>query len=114
MILGLTEELGQGISLIKKSLRLNGNPAPEFIESPDQFKVIFKRPKGTVDKTDFQDMITHHLSVQTYITRPQIEALCGIKATRAKYLIADLLKAGILDKEGQGPGTRYKIKESGP
>jgi ATP-dependent DNA helicase RecG len=108
LILGLTEELGQGISMMKHMLKANGNPPPEFIANPDQFKVIFYRPKASVSKGDIKNLLDGYFEGNTTISRRQIETICGVGSTSAKYLIEELLKNGYLLKTGKGPATRYK------
>lgn len=110
LTLGITEELGQGINLMKRLLKANNNPPPEFIESSDQFKVIFRRPGRRLEEIDIKKTLGEFLSLNKFISRRQIENLLGIKSTRAKYLIKDLLKEGFLKKSGTGPATKYEKK----
>lgn len=110
LILGLTEELGQGINMMRSLLKTNGNPQPEFIANPDQFKVIFYRPRKPVSQNDARRILDDYFSANDFISRRQIESICGIGSTSAKYLIEKLLKGGYLEKVGNGPATRYEKK----
>lgn len=112
LTMGLVEELGQGIHLMRHSLKRNGNRPPEFSESQDQFKVLFRRPKGTVSSLDAQEVqkiLNDYCAANETVSRRQIEALCGVRSTAAKYLIQRLLREGRLKVVGRGPGTRYRV-----
>jgi|SRR3989338_8414109 len=111
LILGLTEELGQGINMMKRLLKTNGNPPPEFLANPDQFKVIFYRPKALVPKNDARKMLDDFFSSNKFLSRRQVEGICGMGSTSAKYLIEELIKEGYLLKFGNGPATRYEKKK---
>lgn len=108
LILGLTEELGQGITLMKNSLKKNGNPSPEFTASSDQFKVLFYKPRGMAGDFDVKKTLDDFFAKENTLSRKQIEALTGLGTTSAKYLIQDLLKKGYLKSVGRGPSTRYQ------
>lgn len=108
MILGLVEELGQGVSLMKRSLKANGNPPPEFAASPDQFKVTFFRPRGSTAEDDIRKRLDAYFSAHPMISRRQIEAIFGLGTTTAKYLVDELLKKGYLVRRGRGPATKYE------
>lgn len=108
MILGLTEELGQGIHLMRQALKTNGSPPPEFVTNPDQLKVIFRRPRAPMAKSNMKNILDDYFSTNNAITRKQIEGLCNISSTGAKYLIEELLGEKYLKKTGQGPATRYE------
>lgn len=108
LILGITEELGQGINLMKHLLKANGNPAPEFIASPEQFKAVFYRPRKFATATDVKKTLDELFSSDRFISRRQIESICGLGTTKAKYLIEDLIKEGYLTRIGRGPATKYE------
>ncbi len=108
LTMGFTEELGQGISLMQHSLQKNGNPAPEFIENNDQFKVIFRRMRQHIIEIDYQHIFDEHFKHAHYITRQQAQALCNISATSAKNIIRKLIDDGYLIREGSGPSSRYR------
>lgn len=107
LILGMTEELGQGIKLMKRALKANGNSPPEFISNPDQFKVIFHRQKRPVAEGDVRKVLDEYFSGNEFISRRQIEELCGVGSTNAKYLIEKLISEKYLCKIGNGPSTKY-------
>ena len=108
LILRLTEELGQGITLMKEALTKNGNPHPEFVESADQFKVIFRQGRKFYSDRDIKTLFEERFISQHTLSRRQIESFTGLGPTSAKYLIFELLQEGYLQKVGQGPATRYR------
>ncbi len=110
LILGLSEELGQGIRLMKDSLKQNGNPPPDFIESTDQFKVVFLKGKSPRPIADCKRDLEKYFDSNEFITRAQIEVIAGMGKTSAKYFIQDLIKEGFLEKVGKGPGVKYRRK----
>lgn len=107
LTLGLTEELGQGVRLMRRALKKNNNPPPTFEANHDQVKVVFRRPRGAVERPEVRQALDHYFAANAEITRRQIEAFGNIGGTSAKKLIQGLLRAGYLQKIGQGPGTRY-------
>lgn len=112
LILGLTEELGQGITLMKEALNRNGNPPPEFVANEEQFKVIFHRAKKYMSGSDAKLILEKYFAKGDLINRSQIESLTGFGKTRTKYFIKELLKEDYLEKIGNGPSTKYKKKQA--
>lgn len=110
LILGLTEELGQGITLMKAALNGNGNPPPEFIANEEQFKVIFHKAKEYISDSKAKLTLEGYFTRSDLINRNQIESLTGFGKTKTKYFIKELLKEGYLEKIGNGPSTKYKKK----
>ncbi len=108
LILGLTEELGQGINMMKRLLKANGNPPPEFLANTDQFKVIFRRCRKMRTGADPKKIVRDYFEANEFISRRQIESLCGMGSTSAKYFIEKLIREGTLKREGSGPATRYR------
>ena len=107
LILGLVEELGQGISLMRKALAENGNPAPEFNVSMDHVCVTFRKPQPRT-ATALRERVEAHLATHERITRRQIEALTGLSGTTAKKLIVKLIADGLLVKHGAARSTHYR------
>jgi ATP-dependent DNA helicase RecG len=110
LIMGLVEELGQGISLMKRALKQNGNPPPEFDVGPDEFKVIFTKERVSKADLDIREILSRHFSSDEYVTRRQIESLTGLGSTSAKRLVKDLIREGHLEVVGGGPHTKYRRK----
>jgi len=110
LILGLTEELGQGINLMKDELKKNGNPPPHFIVTSDQFKVIFYKPKIYINTSDRRKLLYEYFVSHEIISRAQIESLLDLRKTSSKNYIQKLLHENYLEKIGNGPRTRYKLK----
>jgi ATP-dependent DNA helicase RecG len=110
LIMGLVEELGQGISLMKNALKRNGNPPPEFETGMDEFKVIFRRQRVSRAGVDIRGILSQHFASDEYVTRRQIESLAGVGSTSAKHLVRSLIREGYLESVGGGPYTKYRKK----
>lgn len=129
MILGLVEEVGQGITLMRESLKKNGNPKPEFLDDGNRFRVIFRAPRSTktvrpsprgtfkmASPSEDQRVTDLIRRVRRAFprkglsfTRGEIEYALGVKTTRAKMILRILVDAQLLVREGTGPGTRYRV-----
>ena len=113
-MLGMVEESGQGITLMRRSLKKNGNPPPEFILMSDSFKVVF-RASGSSSVTDraldmYGKRILEYLETKSeLIGRKEVEGLCKVAGTRAKAILKHMVQSGDLVKEGRGPKTRYRL-----
>lgn len=108
LILGLTEELGQGITLMKEALNRNGNPPPEFVADEERFKVIFHKVAEYISDNEAKLMLEKYFAKGDFINRSQLESLTGFGKTKTKYFIKELLKENYLEKVGNGPSTKYK------
>jgi len=108
LVMGLVEELGQGITMMTEALKKNGNPPPEFSVDSDQFRVIFR--KGKVKRTlgEMKSVLDANFVHEPFLSRRQIEGILGLGATSAKYLLRDLAEEGYLVAVGRGPATRYR------
>ena len=110
LILGLVEELGQGIALMKAALSKNGNPPPEFQVTTDQVTVVFRIPSHRVTESETNSVLDKFFEKHGTATRRQIEGALGIGATTAKKVIANLIDQGYLQKIGAARSTRYRKK----
>jgi ATP-dependent DNA helicase RecG len=110
LIMGLVEELGQGISLMKNALKRNGNPPPEFGTDMDEFRVVFRRQRVSRSEVNIREILSQHFSSEEYVTRRQIEFLTGVRSTSAKHLVRKLIREGYLETVGGGPHTKYRKK----
>ena len=108
LIMGLTEELGQGITLMKKALAQNGNPPLLFEASLDQFKVTFFRAQLERRNIDIKKLLEDYFETHETITRAELEMLTGLKRTSSKTFIRKLIDEGYIDKIGDGPSTCYR------
>jgi ATP-dependent DNA helicase RecG len=108
VILGLVEELGQGIELMRRALAKNGNPAPEFRATADQVTVTFRPPRRRLSDREITEVLDEHFDAHRTVTRRQIEQLLGIGSTMAKKRIKELLQRGYLQREGSARSTRYR------
>lgn len=107
LTLGYVEELGQGIDLMKKLLKSNGNPPPEFEATPDRFKVTFKYARKIQTPIAREEEVLRSLKENGALTRPQIEAITGIKSTTLKKILADLIERKLIIRDGRGRATQY-------
>jgi ATP-dependent DNA helicase RecG len=107
MTLGYVEELGQGIGLIKKLLKENGNPTPAFEAFQDLFKVTFFKKQQLSNIKAARERITSILKSELALTRSQIEAKTGIKSTTLKKILASMVEDKLITRSGKGRATTY-------
>lgn len=130
MILGLVEEIGQGITLMRQALANNGNPSPEFYNDDERFRVVFRAPQaghssGEDSRAQDATRITaENNSLESLtrairaafperdrlFTRGEVESVLGVRTTQAKSIIKKLLGANAITRIGAGPTTRYRIR----
>lgn len=109
MTLGYVEELGQGIGLIKKLLKENGNPAPVFEAFPDLFKVTFFYRQRLEDIDSIRNKIVAILKDSPGQSRQQIEAKTGLKSTTLKKILAAMIDDKLINRIGKGRATKYLL-----
>ena len=70
------------------------------------------RPKKPTEKTRLQrERIVDYLTVHISASRSVLADLVGVKDTRAKEILGDMISDEILDTDGVGRNTVYKLKE---
>ena len=82
-------------------------------EKSDRKKATEKSDrKKLTDKTQFQrDKIVDYLTIHISASRSLFADLLGVKDTRAKKILADMISDEILITDGVGRNTVYKLKE---
>ena len=50
----------------------------------------------------------------TPLTRARYQEIAGVSRSQAAYDLAELVEAGILERVGAGPATRYRLVDSRP
>ena len=86
-------------------------------EKTDRKKATEKSDrKKLTDKTRLQrERIVDYLTVHVSASRSVLADLLGVKDTRAKEILGDMIHDEILDTDGVGRNTVYKLKEkAGP
>lgn len=82
---------------------------PEFYVFENSIKIVLPTLQYELDTMDEQKLMDV-LRAEKVLTRTEIEALTGFDKTRSLRVINRLLAKNMLDKTGQGRGTRYKVK----
>ena len=108
LLLGLVEELGQGVVLMKRALQENGNPPPEFSTSSEQVKVVFFKQPSSRESHNVKELLEDYFRSQEVISRRQLEAMLGVGKTTAKGIIRKLIEERYLEQIGKGSATRYR------
>jgi len=108
LTLGYVEELGQGIDLMKKLLKANGNQPPEFEASPDRFKVTFRHARKIQSSIAREEDVLSSLKDADGLTRQQIEARTGLKSTTLKKILSEMIKRKLITRTGRGRAIVYR------
>jgi len=114
------EQWGIGINKIIKSCESYGLKRPQFIEKGGFFSVEIYRDRPNTDRipaisiifTDQEQQIIELLYKNGKIERSDVMSLLGIRETRAKELLSDMVKKGIINREGKGKNSFYILQES--
>ncbi len=122
--LNLMDERGSGIPRMTRLLHQAGQPPPVF-RPDDDYLVLELRPAETARAisapAEEQDAADNHLPPREAIlaeaqrrgritTRACVERL-GLSTATAKRHLAELLETGVLQKEGAGRSTVYRLTE---
>lgn len=107
--LGLVEAYGTGLPKIFEAYR-NSIAKPEVQTGPNSFKVILPAyqeiDKDSVD-SGFAAKMLDFVDAQGKITRAEAEKLLDVGQATAARILKQLVDAGMLDRVGSGPSTRY-------
>lgn len=102
------ERFGTGILRIRHAYEKSYRK-PEFCVFENSIKIVLPTLQYELDTMDEQKLMDV-LRAGKVLTRTEIEALTGFDKTRSLRVINRLLAKNMLDKTGQGRGTRYKVK----
>ena len=109
--LGLVEKLGTGIKLILDSCQKMGIRAPEFQEGADSIKVVFSfLPSEKLALSD-QDNLLALFQIKQEIRLKEIETYLNVSRNTATRKLNQLIKAGKIHRQGQGPSVRYILNQ---
>lgn len=102
------ERFGTGILRIRHAYEKSYRK-PDFYVFQNSIKIVLPVLQYETDTVDEQKLMDV-LNAGELLTRTEIEILTGFDKTRALRVINRLLAKNMLDKIGQGRGTRYKVK----
>ena len=102
------ERFGTGILRIRHAYEKSYRK-PEFCVFENSIKIVLPTLQYELDTMDEQKLMDV-LRAGKVLTRTEIEVLTGFDKTRSLRVINRLLAKNMLDKTGQGRGTRYKVK----
>jgi predicted HTH transcriptional regulator len=125
--LELMDERGSGIPRMMRLMEEAGHPKPVYKIDDDSLVLEFqpaesgstersaKRPPDSPvdnvrEQTPREAILSEVRASGTISTRICVQRL-GIPSATAKRHIAELVAAGVLEKEGTGPSTRYRLIE---
>ena len=99
------------------------NIADKVSESPkvaiEQPKVAIEQSKVAIEpdskqirskKNQQQNAIMDYLKIHEFVTNSDVVELTGVKATRARIILGEMCKAGMLDAKGDKRYRYYKLK----
>lgn len=102
------ERFGTGILRIRHAYEKSYRK-PEFCVFENSIKIVLPTLQYELDTMDEQKLIDV-LSTGKLLTRFEIETFTGFDKTRVLRVINRLLAKKLLEKDGQGRGTRYKLR----
>jgi ATP-dependent DNA helicase RecG len=86
-----------------------GLPEPEFMQIHDGFEVIFRKLEALLDDlNERQKQAWTYLREHEIITKAIYADLCRCPPRTALKDLQDLVKKGILKREGVGKATSYR------
>ncbi len=128
--LNYIEQWGSGFSKIKNSCLLAGLALPSNRESGNFFQVIFKRPNyyqainggkvaekwrksgGKVAETDRDKAVIDFINANEKIRTSDVEKLFGVKVSRARLILSQMVMKNMLLKMGKSKNTYYVLNRS--
>ena len=119
---GYIEELGLGIDRMMEVMHQAGHSPPRFDARPYSFAVALhnerirpKVPEWARDTNHRQARALQYIRDMGSITNREYRSLIhSVSAETLRLDLADLVKKGILNKEGANKGTFYTLRESSP
>lgn len=132
-LISVVERAGSGFDAMRAGCDWARIPYPELVESfdPDATQLTFHispiHPNGSVQRQAAvaARRLEHHddgfeterrqildfLQQSPSITRAEVEQLTGLKTTMAKRILKGLMEDGLIERQGQGRGVRYVLKQ---
>lgn len=107
--LGLVEKLGSGIKLILESCRKINLQPPEFQEGADSVKVIFSFLPAENRALSTQDNLLAFFQTRREVRLKEIETYLNVSRNTATRKLNQLIEAGKIQRQGQGPSVRYVL-----
>lgn len=105
--LGLLEKLGTGIKMILESCSKANIMTPQFIESADSVKLVFRFLPSDNPSFNEEEKIIGLFSFKNEITVNEVESCLNVSRNTATRKLNQLIKLGKIRREGRGPAVRY-------
>ena len=116
--LAYIEQWGSGINRIKSSCLEYGLKEPIIEEAGDFVGVRLFRDKNSLlenkseNLTDYGQLkVLKFLAENQKITKKETKTLIGVKDTKAKEVLSQMVESGIIERIGQGRGTYYILSK---
>jgi len=127
--LNLIEQWGTGFTKMKISCKKAGVKIPVVKESANFLQIIFERTSKEPQKTDEkptknrrktdekiintkqEKQVEEFLKEKSIITSKDVEKMFNLKNTRAKEILTNMIKKGLIVKKGETKGSYYIFKK---
>ena len=122
-LIGIGERAGSGVPDIYSVWEQQGWKQPEVIEEygPDRtiLKLLFVKKaaikngdkKKVTKKTEMQlERILEYMTPDQEYKTSELAEVIGVKESRARALVNELVKSGRINAEGKNKGRRYRLK----
>lgn len=127
--LNLIEQWGTGFTKMKISCKKAGVKIPVVKESANFLQIVFERPSKEPQKTDEkptknrrktdekiintkqEKQVKEFLKEKSIITSKDVEKMFNLKNTRAKEILTNMIKKGLIVKKGETKGSYYIFKK---
>jgi ATP-dependent DNA helicase RecG len=107
--LGIIEKFGTGIARINREY-INSLSKPDFhIEDNSIFILLPVIRTDTSDLAKDEIKIYNLLKKEKELSRKELDDALGFDKSKTIRLLNNLVKKNIIQKQGQGPGTTYKL-----
>lgn len=104
--IGFIEKYGTGIPRMMEECENQGCAAPEFIETRESLKVIFRRGQARPDPNDLHSVMLECIRSNPAVSQQQISEALGVSVSKVKRMMAKMKEDGIIERKGdQWTGT---------
>jgi len=107
--LGIIERFGTGIRRINACYKTSVRK-PEYEVFDNSITVILPTLSDLYNLESDEEMIVRALSPNKIMTRGEIEKACALERTKVIRLLNGLIEKHVVEKRGNGRGTRYLLK----